>query len=79
MVFFRLMEYESCEKLYREIEGLLNVRDLEHHSSEKYVLYSSKVRLRLKQFSNEVEQLSSKLKGLAKSKTVYPFLFILII
>lgn len=69
------MEYESCEKLYREIEGLLNERDLELQSSEKYVLYSSKVRLRLKQFSNEVQQLSNKLKRLAKSKTVYPFLF----
>lgn len=78
MDFFRLMEYESCEKLYREIEGLLNERDLELQSSEKYVLYSSKVRLRLKQFSNEVEQLSKKLKGLAKSKTMYPFLIKLI-
>ncbi|XP_050443831.1 syntaxin-8 [Adelges cooleyi] len=65
-----LVEYESCEKLYREIEGLLNLRDLEHKSSEKYVLYSSQVRLRLKQFTDEVQQLSHRLKGLANSKTV---------
>jgi len=72
--FFRLIEYESCEKLYREIEGLLNVRELEQKSSEKYVLYSSQVRLRLKQFTDEVQQLSHKLRGLATSKAVYPLL-----
>ncbi|KAL5244516.1 hypothetical protein ACI65C_011926 [Semiaphis heraclei] len=65
-----LIEYESCEKLYREIEGLLNVRELEQKSSEKYVLYSSQVRLRLKQFTDEVQQLSHKLRELAKSKAV---------
>ncbi|XP_025208498.1 syntaxin-8 [Melanaphis sacchari] len=65
-----LIEHESCEKLYREIEGLLNVRELEHKSSEKYVLYSSQVRLRLKQFTDEVQQLSYKLRGLATSKAV---------
>lgn len=65
-----LIEYESCEKLYREIEGLLNVRELEQKSSEKYVLYSSQVRLRLKQFTDEVQQLSHKLRGLATSKAV---------
>lgn len=69
-----MIEYESCEKLYREIEGLLNVRELEHKSSEKYVLCSSQIRFRLKQFTNEVEQLSQKLKKLAKSKVVYPLL-----
>lgn len=72
--FFRLIEYESCEKLYREIEGLLNVRELEHKSSEKYVLCSSKIRLRLKQFTDEVQQLSHKLRGLATSKVVYPLI-----
>ncbi|KAL4131757.1 hypothetical protein QTP88_009026 [Uroleucon formosanum] len=65
-----LIEYESCEKLYREIEGLLNVRELEQKSSEKYVLYSSQIRLRLKQFTDEVQQLSLKLRGLATSKAV---------
>ncbi|NP_001156190.1 syntaxin-8-like [Acyrthosiphon pisum] len=65
-----LIEYESCEKLYREIEGLLNVRELEQKSSEKYVLYSSQIRLRLKQFTDEVQQLSHKLRGLATSKAV---------
>jgi hypothetical protein len=74
LYFFRLIEHESCEKLYREIEGLLNVRELEHKSSEKYVLYSSQVRLRLKQFTDEVQQLSHKLRGLATSKAVYPLL-----
>lgn len=72
--FFRLIEYESCEKLYREIEGLLNVRELEQKSSETYVLYSSQIRLRLKQFTDEVQQLSLKLRGLATSKAVYPLL-----
>lgn len=72
--FFRLIEYEACEKLYREIEGLLNVRELEQKSSEKYVLYSSQIRLRLKQFTDEVQQLSLKLRGLATSKAVYPLL-----
>jgi syntaxin 8 len=65
-----LIEYELCEKLYREIEGLLNERELEHKSSEKYILCSSQVRRRLKQFTNEVQQLSHKLQSLAQSKTI---------
>ncbi|XP_050533359.1 syntaxin-8 [Daktulosphaira vitifoliae] len=65
-----LIEHENCEKLYRQIEGLLNVRDLEQRSSEKYVLYSSQIRLRLKQYTSEVQQLAHKLKGLANSKTI---------
>lgn len=48
------------------------MRELEQKSSEKYVLYSSQVRLRLKQFTDEVQQLSHKLRGLATSKAVYP-------
>lgn len=50
------------------------MRELEQKSSEKYVLYSSQVRLRLKQFTDEVQQLSHKLRELATSKTVYPLL-----
>jgi hypothetical protein len=70
-----MIEHESCEKLYREIEGLLNVRDLEHKSSEKYILYSSQIRLRLKQYADEVQQLLHKLRGLSTSMAMYPLLY----
>jgi len=51
------------------------MRELEYKSSEKYILYSSQIRLRLKQFTNEFQQLTHKLRGLATSKAVYPLLF----
>lgn len=71
-MFFRLIEYESCENLYREIERLLNERDLEHKSSEKYILCSSQIRLRLKQYADEGQQLLHKLRGLSASGAMYP-------
>lgn len=70
-----MIEYESCEKLYREMEGLLNLRDLEHKSSEKYILYSSQIRLRLKQYADEVQQLLNKLRRLSSSMAMYPLLY----
>lgn len=65
-----LIEYETLENLSREIEGILNVRDLEQKSSEKYVLCSSHARLRLKQYGDEVKQLVVRLQELGISKAI---------
>lgn len=70
----RLIEYESCEKLFRDIEGILNIRDLEHKSSEKYVLCSSQARIRLKQFGDELHELSRKLQESSRSRLMYALL-----
>ncbi|VVC40890.1 Target SNARE coiled-coil homology domain,SNARE [Cinara cedri] len=62
-------EYESCEKLYIEIEELLDRQMLEQRSG-KYRSYCSQIHHRLKQFQNEVQQLSNSLKKLSTSNSV---------
>nr|CAI5845162.1 unnamed protein product [Callosobruchus analis] len=60
-----LLEYESCEKLHRDIMEQLTFRQKYPRTSEKYSQISANVRLRLKQFNNEVEQLAKKLNDTA--------------
>ncbi|XP_076264629.1 syntaxin 8 [Rhynchophorus ferrugineus] len=56
-----LLEHESCEKLQREIMEQINERQKYARTSNKYGTISATVRLRLKQFNNEVQQLKEKL------------------
>lgn len=51
----------------------LTLRSGETRTSEKYSRISATVRMRLKQYNNEVEQLKLKLQEAAKSKLMYPF------
>lgn len=70
---FRLLEYESCEKLHRDIMEQMSLRSRETRTSEKYARLSATVRMRLKQYNNEVDQLRVKLQEAARSKLMYPF------
>lgn len=59
-------EYESCEKLHRQIMEQLSMRSKEAKSSDQYTRLSAGIRLRLKQFNNELDQLRVKLNQEAK-------------
>ncbi|KAK9876714.1 hypothetical protein WA026_014953 [Henosepilachna vigintioctopunctata] len=56
-----LLEFETCEKLYRDIMEQLTLRQKQFRTSEKFSQLSAAIRLRLKQYNNEVEQLQQKL------------------
>lgn len=70
--FFRLGEFELCEKLHRDITDLLNKRSAELRTSDTYARLSSSVRIRLKQFDAEVQQLSNKLRDATTTRQMYP-------
>ncbi|GLV33999.1 Syntaxin 8 [Carabus blaptoides fortunei] len=59
-------EYESCDKLHGQIMEQLSMRSKEAKSSDQYTRLSAGIRLRLKQFNNELDQLRVKLNQEAK-------------
>lgn len=69
-VFLRLTEYEACDKLQREITEQLTLRSKELKNSENYIRLSASIRLRLKQYNSEVEQLKIKLDQESKTKSM---------
>lgn len=71
-LIFRLLEHESCEKLYRQIVEQLNLRSFEDRASGKYAEISALIRLQMKQFGSEIHQLQSKLQ---ESHSLYPLLY----
>ena len=68
----RLTEHEACEKLFREIMEQLTVRSREQKTSQAYARLSSSIRLRMKQYSSEVQQLKEKLTQASLSHSMYP-------
>lgn len=68
------MEHESCEKLQREIMEQLTERQKYPRTSNKYGTVSATIRLRLKQFNTEVQQLKEKLNTANVSSAMYPYL-----
>ncbi|KAK3908435.1 Syntaxin-8 [Frankliniella fusca] len=67
-----LREHEACEKLYREIAAQLSERDGENPSSAAYGKLSASIRVRLRQFEVEVQQLRGKLAIIARRETLTP-------
>ncbi|XP_060519708.1 syntaxin-8 [Cylas formicarius] len=67
-----LSEYESCEKLQRDIMELMTERQQFSRSSDNYSQLSANIRLRLKQFNNEVDQLKNKLDISTVSGAITP-------
>ncbi|XP_044270040.1 syntaxin-8 [Tribolium madens] len=65
-----LVEYESCEKLYRDIMEQLMQRQKLSRTSDKYSHLSATIRLRLKQYNNEVGQLKQKLDITTRSDSI---------
>lgn len=70
---FRLLEYESCDKLQSDIMEQLALRQREHKHSDNFTRISATIRIRLKQFTTELTQLKQKLKN--SSSEMYPITF----
>ncbi|XP_029168224.1 syntaxin-8 [Nylanderia fulva] len=65
-----LTEYDACEKLFREIMEQLTLREGEPKASKIYASLSANVRLRMKQYTREVQQLKSKVDEAFKLRTI---------
>nr|CAD7407701.1 unnamed protein product [Timema cristinae] len=65
-----LAEHDACEKLLREIKEQLTIRSKEHRTSQEYARVSSSIRLRMKQYESEIQQLKEKLAQIAASYTI---------
>jgi syntaxin 8 len=65
-----LVEYESCEKLHRDIMEQLMQRQTLTRNTDKYAQLSAKIRLRLKQYNNEEGQLKQKLDITTRSDSI---------
>ncbi|XP_055689394.1 syntaxin-8 [Lutzomyia longipalpis] len=57
-----ITEYEACERLSREIQSQIVLRNREQRLSDEYSKLSGNVRMRLKQFSTELVSLEKKLE-----------------
>ena len=74
----RLTEYDACEKLFREIMEQLTMRDGEPKTSKVYASLSANIRLRMKQYTREVQQLKCKVEEASKLKTMYSSVYIFV-
>lgn len=64
------MEYETCVKLQRDIMEQLSLRSKELRNADNYSRLSASIRLRLKQYGTEVDQLKVKLDQESKNNTM---------
>lgn len=69
---FRLIEYEACESLAREIMEQLTLRDREPRTSQAFAALSARIRIRLKQYNNQVRELRKKVNEACRQHTMYP-------
>lgn len=51
----------------------LTLRGTEQKTSQAYARLSSAIRLRMKQYSSEVQQLKDKLSQASASRSMYPY------
>lgn len=65
-----LTEYDACEKLFREIMEQFTERNKHSKTSQIYASLSANIRIRLKQYNREVQQLRTKVDSALKSKTI---------
>ncbi|KAJ3663517.1 hypothetical protein Zmor_007772 [Zophobas morio] len=65
-----LLEHESCEKLHRDIMEQLMQRQRLSRNTDKYAHLSATIRLRLKQYNNEVGQLKQKLDVTTRNDSI---------
>lgn len=64
-----LSDLDACERLSNEIQSQLVARNREGQLSRQYSSISGQVRVRLKQFGSELEQLNKKLSYISSSLT----------
>lgn len=60
---YRLTEFDACERLSNDIQTQITQRKAQSPTSAEYARLSGAVRLRLKQFDNELAQLSHKIRS----------------
>ncbi|XP_060815697.1 syntaxin-8 [Bombus pascuorum] len=65
-----LTEYDACEKLYREIMEQFTARNKHSKTLQAYASISANIRIRLKQYNREVQQLKNKVDDALKSKAI---------
>ncbi|XP_076243608.1 syntaxin 8 [Calliopsis andreniformis] len=65
-----LIEYDACEKLFREIMEQITLRNKHPRASQTYAGLSANIRIHLKQYSREVQQLKTKVDDALRSKTI---------
>jgi len=65
-----LAEYDGCEKLFREIMEQLTMRDGEPKASKTHASLSANIRLHMKQYTREVQQLKYKVEEASKLRTI---------
>uniref|UniRef100_A0A8D8U5U9 Syntaxin-8 n=1 Tax=Cacopsylla melanoneura TaxID=428564 RepID=A0A8D8U5U9_9HEMI len=65
-----LAEYNTCENLYQKIVETLQLRNNQPKNSDEYSRISATIRVQLKQYSNEVNQLKVQLQTVAASNTL---------
>lgn len=58
LLFYRIPEYDACERLSRDIQSQIVLRNQQPRLSTEYSKISSGVRFNLKQFSTNLEQLN---------------------
>lgn len=59
----RITEFDACERLSRDIQSQIVLRNREPRLSNEYSKISAGVRFKLKQFSTELQQLNANLSG----------------
>ncbi|XP_055626634.1 syntaxin-8 [Toxorhynchites rutilus septentrionalis] len=64
-----LSDLDACERLSNEIQSQLVARNRENSLSREYSSISGQIRVRIKQFGSELEQLSKKLGYTSSSLT----------
>lgn len=65
-----LTEYDACEKLSREIMEQLTLRNKHPKVSQAYASLSANIRIRIKQYNKEIQQLKSKVDDALRFKTI---------
>lgn len=55
----------------------LTLREGEPKASKVYASLSANIRLRMKQYTREVQQLKSKVEEASKLRTMYPFIYVI--
>lgn len=67
------MEHDTCERLQRDIMEQLNNRSKERRTSDQFARLSASIRLGLKQYSGQIEQLKQKNDKASMYRLMYPF------
>ncbi|XP_012281154.1 syntaxin-8 [Orussus abietinus] len=65
-----LLEYDACEKLFRDIMEELTMRNREVRTSQAFAALSANIRFRMKQYNAEVRQLRKKVEEASKFRTI---------